>query len=209
MPEKKIEKGETLWSLKPVTKPAAPAKGNPVDAFLEKKLAEKGLTFSNQADLFYASTPFTGDFNRSTSTSEEAANFQKAWNVNPEKAYSDKVEELLASKQYSERWAQHWLDAIRWSETGGSESNLYRNNSGNIATMLSTPLTRTNLTITSSLIKLLVTKRDFKSNWFMVAGPHVPPATVGQEPFAIKEARYDRLDQLLSTVGASYDGHDS
>ena len=37
--------------------------------------------------------------------------------------------------------------------------------------------------------------------------PHVPPATVGQEPTAIKEARYDRLDQVMQTVGASMMGN--
>ena len=29
---------------------------------------------------------------------------------------------------FGERWAQHWLDVIRWAETNGSESNMYRKN---------------------------------------------------------------------------------
>ena len=38
---------------------------------------------------------------------------------------------------------------------------------------------------------------------FLVAGPHVPTATVGREPSAIRQARADRLDEIVQTVGAS------
>ena len=38
---------------------------------------------------------------------------------------------------------------------------------------------------------------------FLVAGPHVPAATVGQEPSAIRQARADRMDEIMQTVGAS------
>ena len=45
-----------------------------------------------------------------------------------DKAYEELVDRLLASPHFGERWAQHWLDVIRWAETNGSESNLYRKN---------------------------------------------------------------------------------
>ena len=45
---------------------------------------------------------------------------------NSEEAYAELVDELMASPHFGERWAQHWLDVIRWAETNGSESNLYR-----------------------------------------------------------------------------------
>ena len=38
---------------------------------------------------------------------------------------------------------------------------------------------------------------------FLVAGPHVPTATVGREPSAIRQARADRMDEVMQTVGAS------
>ena len=41
---------------------------------------------------------------------------------------------------------------------------------------------------------------------FLVAGPHVPAATVGQEPSAIRQARADRMDEIMQTVGASLMG---
>ena len=41
---------------------------------------------------------------------------------------------------------------------------------------------------------------------FLVAGPHVPAATVGREPAAIRQARADRMDEIMQTVGASIMG---
>ncbi len=41
---------------------------------------------------------------------------------------------------------------------------------------------------------------------FLVAGPHVPAATVGREPTAIRQARADRMDEVMQTVGASIMG---
>ena len=38
---------------------------------------------------------------------------------------------------------------------------------------------------------------------YLVSGPHVPAATVGQEPIARRQARADRMDEILQTVGAS------
>ena len=36
-----------------------------------------------------------------------------------------------------------------------------------------------------------------------MAGPHVPAATVGREPSAIRQARADRMDEIMQTIGAS------
>ncbi len=41
---------------------------------------------------------------------------------------------------------------------------------------------------------------------FLVSGPHVYPPTVGREPSAILQARYDRLDEVMQNVGASLFG---
>ena len=38
-------------------------------------------------------------------------------------AYDRLVERLLASPRHGERWAQHWLDAVRFAESDGFETN--------------------------------------------------------------------------------------
>jgi hypothetical protein len=37
------------------------------------------------------------------------------------KAWEKVVDELLASKQYGERWGRHWLDLVRYAETNSFE----------------------------------------------------------------------------------------
>src|SRR5207244_4300324 len=41
-------------------------------------------------------------------------------------AYCRVAERLLASPHYGERWAQHWLDVARFSETNGYELDAER-----------------------------------------------------------------------------------
>jgi len=43
-----------------------------------------------------------------------------------EKAYDALVEQYLASPQYGERWARHWLDVARWGESNGYQHNRQR-----------------------------------------------------------------------------------
>ena len=38
-------------------------------------------------------------------------------------AYEELVDRLLASPHFGERWARHWLDVVRFSETHGNEWN--------------------------------------------------------------------------------------
>lgn len=54
-------------------------------------------------------------------TPEEVDAFVKASASNPDKAYADLVEDLLARPQYGEKWARHWLDVVRYAESNGFE----------------------------------------------------------------------------------------
>ena len=43
-------------------------------------------------------------------------------------AYARLVERALASPRCGERWAQHWLDVVRFAESNGFETNIERPN---------------------------------------------------------------------------------
>jgi hypothetical protein len=45
-----------------------------------------------------------------------------------ERAYEKLVERLLASPQYGERWARHWLDVVHFGETHGYDKDKLRLN---------------------------------------------------------------------------------
>ena len=120
-----------LWSLKPVVRPAVPKQAGaatPIDAFLLEKLSAKNLAYNPPADpralIRRVSVLLTG----LDPTPERVEKFLADSKADAKAAYTALVDELLASPHFGERWAQHWLDVIRWAESNGSEANLYRKN---------------------------------------------------------------------------------
>jgi hypothetical protein len=121
-----------------------------------------------------------------------------------EVAYAGLVDRLLASPHFGERWAQHWLDVIRWAETNGSGSNMYRKNAWIYRDYVIRAL-NDDKPYDQFLFEQIAgdTVGQGDATGYLVSGPHVPVATVGQEPAARRQARADRMDEILQTVGAS------
>lgn len=196
------------WSFQPVTRPEIPGtEDNPVDSFLTAKLSEKGLKANPAADpralIRRASIILTG----LPPTPERVARFAADYAVNPNSSYEALVDELLESPHFGERWAQHWLDVIRWAETNGSEANLYRKNAWVYRDYVIRAFNE-DLPY-DQFIREQIAGDSYGSGeatGFLVAGPHVPAATVGREPSAIRQARADRMDEVMQTVGASMMG---
>jgi mono/diheme cytochrome c family protein len=202
-----VEVTTDLWSLQPVERSEVPVvkeARTPIDAFLLEALKEKNLGFSSEADarslIRRASILLTGF----PPTPERVTAFSKAHAENADAAYGELVEELLASPHFGERWAQHWLDVIRWAETNGSEANLYRKNAWIYRDYVVRAFNEDipyDQFIREQLAGDQLGVGD--ATGFLVAGPHVPAATVGREPSAIRQARADRMDEVVQTVGAS------
>jgi hypothetical protein len=119
------------WSLKPVRRPVPPALGqaqrpaNAVDSFVFAKLAKGGLAPSRLAGrpvlirrlhlVMLGMHPSPG----------EVAAFVN--DPQPD-AWERLVDRVLDDPRLGERWAQHWLDVIRYAETHGFETNRERPN---------------------------------------------------------------------------------
>ena len=43
-------------------------------------------------------------------------------------AWPKLIDELLASPRYGERWGRHWLDVVRYADSGGYETDIYFRN---------------------------------------------------------------------------------
>ncbi|MGH9844020.1 MAG: PSD1 and planctomycete cytochrome C domain-containing protein [Blastocatellia bacterium] len=111
---------KTFWSFQPVTNPAVPSvKGktaNAIDAFLLAQLEAKGLAFNPPADKRTLIRRATYDLTGLPPTQEEIAAFIADRSPG---AFAKVVDRLLASPHYGERWARHWLDLARYSDTIG------------------------------------------------------------------------------------------
>lgn len=196
------------WAFQRAKRPAVPSNnGNPVDAFLGRKLKQAGLKANGPADartlIRRASVVLTG----LPPVPERIAKFESEFAREGEAAYEILVEELLASPHFGERWAQHWLDVIRWAETNGSEANLYRRNAWLYRDYVVRAFNE-DLPYDQFVREQLAgdSHGSGEATGFLVAGPHVPAATVGREPTAIRQARADRMDEIMQTVGASMMG---
>lgn len=118
-----------LWAFQKVEKPAVSNPDvHPIDSFIQDKLAEQGFERGPRADnrtllrrLSYTLTglpPEPAQFAAWLDRLDQ--NFQVGW---------DKiVEELLASPHYGERWAQHWLDVVRYADTAGFSNDFEMSN---------------------------------------------------------------------------------
>lgn len=112
------------WAfVKPARSPIPAVKNQrwvrtPVDAFVLAKLEEKGLQPSPQTDKRTLLRRVTFDLTGLPPTPEDISAFLS--DKSPD-AYEKVVKRLLASPHYGERWAQHWLDVVRFGETNGFE----------------------------------------------------------------------------------------
>ncbi len=113
------------WSFKKLHRPDVPkvdGAANSVDAFILAKLAEKKLKPVALADRRTLIRRATFDLHGLPPTPEEVETFVK--DTAPD-AYEKVIDRLLASPRYGERWGRHWLDVVRYADTGGFETDIY------------------------------------------------------------------------------------
>jgi hypothetical protein len=94
-----------------------------VDAFVLERLRAKGLRPAPEADRATLMRRLSFDLTGLPPAPAEVAAFVQDRAAD---AYERLVERLLASPHYGERWAQHWLDVVRFAESDGFEYDRYR-----------------------------------------------------------------------------------
>ncbi len=119
-----LEEGRKFWSFTPLARaepPAAPAGTSPIDAFLQAKLRERGLTPAPPADKRTLLRRATFDLIGLPPTPAEVEAFVA--DSSPD-AFERVIERLLASPHYGERWGRHWLDVARYADSNGMDENV-------------------------------------------------------------------------------------
>ena len=107
----------------PVTK--TPAK-HPVDAFVLARLEKEGLAPSPAAPPEVLVRRIYLDVVGLPPTPQEIDEFVAASATDRPAAVAALVDKLLASPRYGEKWARHWLDVARYSDSNGYEKDLPR-----------------------------------------------------------------------------------
>ena len=108
------------WSFKTVeANPDRKVGGaNPIDAFILAKLDAARIKPAPEADKLTLLRRLTFDLTGLPPTPGEIDAFLKDTSA---AAYEKVVDRLLASPHFGERWAQHWLDVVRFGESNGYE----------------------------------------------------------------------------------------
>ena len=115
------------WAFKTLKKPKVPDLGNswvasPVDAFILAKLREAKLEptlpATREALLRRVSFDLIG-------LPPNLGEIEAFVNDKRPDAFERVVDRLLASPAYGERWARHWLDLVRYADSGGYETDIF------------------------------------------------------------------------------------
>ena len=118
---------EDHWAIVPILTPEVPDVSwgnNAIDAFVYQKLKEEGLRPSSVADKTALFRRVSLDLTGLPPTQEAMDSFL---NDPAPTAYEQKVDELLASPAFGERWAAMWLDLARYSDSQGYQKDRARN----------------------------------------------------------------------------------
>jgi len=114
-----------VWAFQPLRQGF---KFDSIDGFIDVRLSDANLSTAPQATPRELIRRVTFDLTGLPPTVNEIRRFLNEWNADSELAWSDLVDRLLASPQYGERWAQHWLDVVRYADTAGFSNDYERSN---------------------------------------------------------------------------------
>ena len=119
------ERRMSWWSFQPVREVQMPATPNqpdarPIDRFSGAALRERNLTPSATADREVLIRRLSFNLRGLPPSPDEIATF-----LNDERpdAYERLVDAYLASPEFGERWARHWMDWVRYADSHGSEGD--------------------------------------------------------------------------------------
>lgn len=123
-------KPDDIWAFQPVDEPEIVTNNgtNPIDFFVSEKLKAADVEPAPQADPLTLIRRASYDLIGLPPSPAEVATFLNAWEKNAEVAWSNLIDRLLDSPHYGERWAQHWLDVVRYADTGGYSNDYERSN---------------------------------------------------------------------------------
>jgi cytochrome c553 len=110
---------ETQLQETPIPNETEPrSSGNPIDAFVLKRLGAKKIQSSKKADKRTLIRRVYADAIGMPPSPEE---FKRFMDDPAADAFEQLVDRALENQHFGERWARHWLDVARFAESGGFE----------------------------------------------------------------------------------------
>jgi len=203
-----VEAGRQHWSyrrLEPVAVPAVSVPGwarNDVDRFVLARQEEAGVGPAPEASRATLARRLFFDLTGLPPSPEEMEAF--LGDPAPD-AYERLVDRLLASPRFGERWARHWLDTVRFGESGGYEFDGDREGAHHyrdwVIKAFNADLPYDEF-LRMQVAGDLIRPGDYDATaatGFLVAGPYPGQVTAK----TVEPIRYDQLDDMVATLGSS------
>ena len=120
------DKDRQFWAFRPPRQVEPPPVqhgeqvANPIDAFVLRRLEDRGLSLSAEADRLTLIRRASLDLTGLPPTPSEVRQFLQ--DRNP-RAYERLIDRLLESPRYGERWGRYWLDVAGYSDHEGGKVN--------------------------------------------------------------------------------------
>lgn len=115
---------QSHWAFDPIVSPEPPkvegdwAK-NPIDQFIQARLATENIEPSPEADPHTLIKRFYLDLIGLLPEPKAVAEFVGAYEKDQDAAVRDLARQLLANPHHGERWGRHWLDQARYADSNG------------------------------------------------------------------------------------------
>ncbi len=197
------------WSFQPVKAPAIPrvknaaAVRNPIDAFVQAKLAVKGLKPSPEASKRELIRRATFELIGLPPTPDEVDAFLA--DQSPE-AYEKLIDRLLARPQYGERWGRHWLDVVRFAQTNGYERDAEKPFAWRYRDYVIQSFNEDKPYDQFVREQIAGDELDTVTDASLVATAFYRLGVWDDEPDDARQAEFDNLDDMLSTLGSAFMG---
>ena len=197
----KHEDRKDHWSFKPLSqfKP-----DHTIDSFINKKLIANGLSMSPEADRQTWIRRVYFDLIGLPPSPEQVRAFL---NDTDSGAHERVVDQLLSSPKYGERWAQHWLDVVRYADTHGFEVNTPRPNAWPYRDYVIEAFN--NDTPFDQFIREQIAGDQFGKDagtGFLVTAARLLPGQIGKDAESMRLARQDELGEIVINTSEAFLG---
>ncbi|MFP6658098.1 MAG: DUF1549 domain-containing protein, partial [Pirellulales bacterium] len=212
-----IDAAKQFWSFRPLKEIAPPAASDaswgrtPVDRFIRARQEAAGITPNPVADPRTLIRRAYHDLIGLPPSPEEVATFKEESIRNPQSAYHNLVDRLLASDHFGERWGRHWLDLVRFAESNGYAFDKDRPNAYHYRDFVIRALNAdmpydefVRLQVAGDLLattdatnpaEARSTVDATAATGFLVAGPFTTQQTQNER----ERSRYEQLDDMIQT----------
>ena len=190
------------WSFKPLNKEHSTLS---IDDLVAEKLKRRGLDFSPVATAIQWLRRISFDLH-GLPPDPELAKWFSSHHDQPN-AYERVVDELLASPRYAERWAQHWLDVVRYADTHGFEVNTERPHAWHYRDYVIQALD--NDLPFKEFIRQQIAGDGLgqdTATGFLITASVLLPGQIGADEPSKRLARQDAIDEIVVNIGQSFLG---